>query len=701
MTRFELKLYLIVAFALFIAGAFFYVNESNEKLLVSHADVLHQINDLELHNEKINVEVLNSAFRLYDSYDSINRQLQQIRDNASSIKNSSNLEGEVYKGVRDQLDLFIASLDDKENLVYKFATLNSLIKNSATHVPSMTLRYLARFGFKDEEYLKEISRITFSIFQARNAMDADLLSGINESLEYLQSRKFEDPELMQFNQVFLSHARVMQRYLPQFLPVFDQIVNNLLSEQIHKIQTKFVAVSSSQAQYLRSLTYLLSLIFMLSILFIIYLFFDLEKSRKNQIELTRKLERRAMTDQLTSLANRFAFEHEELTLIDNSSLLLINVDGFKNINDFYGREVGDEFLKFLSRIVGGFKSLTLVYQVYRVGSDEFGVLVSTTERDRLIDLASGFIGEIESNNFSFQDITLGVQVSIGISSMAPLLECADIALRQIKKTRNKFMLYESNLSLEQQAKENLSMMHIIREAIECDYIEPHFMPIMNNADLSICGFECLIRLRDKDGNLYYPSDFLHIAKEGRLYGELTKIMFEKCMLKFSDNNYSFSINISIDDIEDHEVSDYFIVKLLKAPDIAERLTLEILESEGVRNYSILQTFIERVKLCGCKIAIDDYGTGYSNLQHLVKLKVDNLKLDGSLIEPMATDVSSFVAVRAIVEMAQDLGIKITSAEFVSTEQVYSIVKSLGVTQSQGFYIGRPNKELITTPGFLN
>ncbi len=700
MTRFEIKLYFTVAFAVSIAGIFFYVNESNESLLTSHAEVLHSLNNLELHNEKINVEALISAYRLYMSYDKINEQLQQLRNDLNNTRKNPLFNNKNFRTIKDSLNSFDLALSEKENSIFKFATLNSLIKNSATHVPSISARYLQRFGFEDKDYLLEISKITFSIFQARNSMDADLLEGINESIDSLESRNFENPQLNRFNQVFISHAKVMQRYLPMYLDVFEEIIHNPMRDILHKTQESFIKISTAEAEKLRNLSNFISVIFILSILFIIYLFFDLEKARKNQIRLTRQLKQRATTDRLTGQKNLFAFEQEESEIIENCAILLINVDGFNNINDFYGRKVGDEYLKFLSGIMLKFLELSVVHDIYRVGADEFSVLVKTRKPSRLIELANSFIEQIETTEFSYQDIKLGIQISIGISSVLPLLEKADIALRKVKKTRNKYMLYESNKSLAQEVKLNLSMMHFIREAIEQDLIEPHYMPIMNNADLSIYGYECLIRLRDKNGKLYYPNDFLHIAKESRLYGYLTRIMFDKCMHKFADNQVKFSINISIDDIEDEEVSDYIIFILREYPEAAKRLTLEILESEGIKNYSILQSFIKRVKFCGCKIAIDDYGTGYSNLQHLVKLKVDNLKLDGALIEPMPTDASSLVAVRAIEEMAHDLGIQTTTAEFVSSKEVFEIVKSLGITRSQGSYIGDATQELIMIPDFL-
>jgi len=125
-----------------------------------------------------------------------------------------------------------------------------------------------------------------------------------------------------------------------------------------------------------------------------------------------------------------------------------------------------------------------------------------------------------------------------------------------------------------------------------------------------------------------------------------------------------------------------------------RIIFEITESEGIENYSDVQTFIQRVKRHGCQIAIDDFGTGYSNFEHIMKLNVDYLKIDGSLVKNIDTSVESRIVVETIIQFAKKLGIS-TITEYVHNKSVYNVVKELGTDYVQGFYIGKPNEEVAS------
>ncbi|MFK5894291.1 MAG: EAL domain-containing protein [Pseudomonadota bacterium] len=700
MIKFQFKVYLAIIFACIVGFTFFYLNHTAQRLLISHSEVIHQLSDIDLYNEQINKEILNSTFRLYNTYDKVNFLIQKIRNAIQSVNKNSVMQDVIYLDIRDKLDQFSQELDRKEKAIQKFSTLNSMIKNSATYIPTLTTRYLKRFGYQDKQYLLELSKITSSIFLAHNAMDADLLGTIKESLDYLQSKQFTDQEKNSFNQLFLSHSRVMIRYMPLYLSVFNEINESLSNKLIHRIENDFINISSIQATKLSTMSYIVMIAFLTSILLIIYLLFDVDKSRKKQVQLHQQLEKRATTDSLTGLGSRFSFQQIEQNLDDNWTLLLINIDGFKHINDFYGRQIGDLVLKHMAKIIESFKSTINYERIYRVGTDDFAILIEKNNTSELTLLVQQLIQGIGRKFFTYHDIHLLIQASIGISNKAPLLETADIALRQIKNTRKKYMFYDKEQALESQIESNLTMMQFIQEAIEFDYIIPHFMPLMSNKDNKIIAYECLIRLQDKSGKLYFPNEFLPVAKKGRLYGKLTQIMISKCMKKFIDTDYLFSINISMEDIEDNEVTDYIFKKLEQLPDVGKRLTFEILESEDVSNYEKLQNFVDKIKSYGCKISIDDYGSGYSNLQHLVQLQVDSLKLDGSLIEPMIQDRNNIVAVHAIVDMAKDLKIASTTAEYVSSEAILKLVKASNITYSQGYFIGKASTELITQPEFL-
>ena len=165
-------------------------------------------------------------------------------------------------------------------------------------------------------------------------------------------------------------------------------------------------------------------------------------------------------------------------------------------------------------------------------------------------------------------------------------------------------------------------------------------------------------------------------------------MIERGMAAFKAKDYEFSINISVEDIHDSEV-EAFMTKILKNnPEIAYRTTFEIIESEGIENYDTVHAFIQKVKEYGCKIAIDDFGAGYSNFGHLMQLNIDYLKIDSSLIKEIDKNEKSQILTETIVSYAQKLGIK-TIAEYVHSKEVYQKVIELGVDYSQGYYLGEP------------
>lgn len=151
----------------------------------------------------------------------------------------------------------------------------------------------------------------------------------------------------------------------------------------------------------------------------------------------------------------------------------------------------------------------------------------------------------------------------------------------------------------------------------------------------------------------------------------------------------FSLNLAVADILDTEVRYYILQMLATYPATARRLTFEILENEGMENVEAVQAFIDEVKAAGCQIAVDDFGSGYSNFAHILTLKVDILKIDATLIRNIDDDPQARVLVHTIVDFCRKLGIK-TVAEFVHSAPVYETVKELEIDYSQGFYLGKPH-----------
>ena len=198
---------------------------------------------------------------------------------------------------------------------------------------------------------------------------------------------------------------------------------------------------------------------------------------------------------------------------------------------------------------------------------------------------------------------------------------------------------------------------------------------------------------DDDGIAVSPYYFLDIAKKSKQYLKLTKVVVKKSFDYFKDKDFEFSINITIEDIKNENISSY-ILDMLKEYKIASKVVFEIVESEGIDDFTQVNNFIDDVRKLGCKIAIDDFGSGYSNFEYLIKLNADYIKIDGSLIKDILINKSSQEIVVTIIDFAKRQGFK-TIAEFVSDEEIFKKVKDLGIDYVQGYYIDEPRFDIYT------
>lgn len=397
-------------------------------------------------------------------------------------------------------------------------------------------------------------------------------------------------------------------------------------------------------------------------------------------------------DSLTGLENRRRLT-EKLEEKRSTFLMIINIDSFQEINDLYGNEAGDRVLKdfaqFLRDNIDGTASL------YRLHSDEFSYLCN-----RAIDIesfkkfASILNEKISQKLFKIDgNSEVSLSATFGISyGYETLLENADIALKVAKKSKKDFLIYDETMYMSKEYEKNFEWTKRLKKAIEEDKIVPLFQPIVDNTTQEIVKYEALMRIVDNNRSYITPIHFLQLAKKNRLYHQLTKIIIEKTFKEFEDLPYSVSINISVEDILDKEINNFILNKLQESK-IGQKVVFEIIESEGIENFEQVLEFINSIKKYGAKISIDDFGTGYSNFDYLMKLKVDYIKIDGSMIRSIDTDRNSQMITKTIVNFAKSMGIK-TIAEFVHSKNVYMKVKELGVDFSQGYYFGEPTDEII-------
>ncbi len=296
---------------------------------------------------------------------------------------------------------------------------------------------------------------------------------------------------------------------------------------------------------------------------------------------------------------------------------------------------------------------------------------------------------IETSIKSFDIVT-----TVGVSSCDndTILSTAEMVNKYAKKINKKVLSYSPELKIEQVFSNNIEWTEKVKKAIHEDRIITHYQPIYNNKTNEVEKYETLVRLQDEDGTIISPFYFLDIAKSSGQYIDITKIVIQKSFEKFKDLDMEFSINLTVEDILDEELPLY-LEEMIAEYNIAHKLVLELVESEGIEEFDTIQKFIKRMKSFGCKIAIDDFGTGYSNFEYLVKLQTDYIKIDGSMIKNINDDENMKEIVKTIIDFSKKMNYK-TIAEFVFSEEVYRSVKELDIDYSQGYYIGAPQDSLL-------
>ncbi len=413
----------------------------------------------------------------------------------------------------------------------------------------------------------------------------------------------------------------------------------------------------------------------------------------HEVEHKHELYKLLYTDNLTKFPNRAKLiEDLQNNGLNLKAVSLLNINSFKEVNDFFGHKVGDSILidvaKLISKKIHNHKNLKL----YKFPSDTYCVVNTEESRDEFVDLINEIIETIYKNVFIFEHYEIDIRMTAGISfsDKNNKLITADIALQTAKKDHKDYLIFYDELDKFQEYENNMFWTKKLKSAFVNDNIEVYFQPLVNNETLNVDKYECLVRLIDEDGKVVNPYFFLDISKRSNQYTKLTKIVIEKSFKKFENLPFEFSVNISYEDIENSSFLD-FIKEMLKKYDVKNRVVFEILEDENIKNYNLLISFIDEIKNLGCKVAIDDFGSGYSNFEHLLKMNVDYLKIDASLIKNIAKNENSYKITKTIIEFAKNLNLK-TIAEYVENEEIFNIVKNLGADYSQGYYFSAPIAE---------
>ena len=410
----------------------------------------------------------------------------------------------------------------------------------------------------------------------------------------------------------------------------------------------------------------------------------------------KKLIEEQFIDELTLLPNRQKLLKD---LKDNKiqKIAMININSFRDINNFYGFEAGDLVLKKFSQVLLDKISTNINLDLYRVANDVFAIC--TKNKDNLKEIRDICTNIIEyfslhpiliNNNSFYLSISIGVARNCKDSAVQNnLLSKAEYALRIAKKRDISILFLDENIELYNKLKENKKLIEELKNALISNNLLIYGQKLINNISKKE-KYEILMRVKLEDGSILTPYSFLKEAKKAKLYLGMTRMLVKKACEYFKGKDIDFNLNLTLEDIKDEYTMD-FIVNAMEKTNTAKQITFEIVESEGIESFTEVSNFIKKAKKLGCKIAIDDFGTGYSNFEYIIKLDVDYIKIDGSLIKNINIDNNLYLTVQTIVGFAKALKIK-TVAEFVHNEEVLNCVKNLDIDYSQGFFIDEP-KEL--------
>lgn len=399
-----------------------------------------------------------------------------------------------------------------------------------------------------------------------------------------------------------------------------------------------------------------------------------------------------ITDKLTSLPNRVKLNYD-LDTAEHKTLMLINIDRFSLLNDAYGFDIGDEVLLHVANLLLRIQKQNM--KLYRLEADLFAITIAKSTKELVETEVDTIKSVLDNTPLEVEGLSLYINVTIGIVyyEISNIIQKAEIALREARRvSRNRVEYYTDTLEINDVIEQNNAWTGRITNALADDKLLAYYQPIVECKTGKIVKYETLVRL-EYDGEVYSPFHFLNTARYAGYLNKITCRMFEKACQKFQNNDLIFSINITDQDLVESNFVGFVESKRKEYNIERSRIVFELLEETSLSGNELATENLHKLTSLGYGLSVDDFGTQCSNFAQLGSYKFESLKIDGKFIKDIDSNKESRIITESILFFTDKIGFN-TVAEFVHSEEIFNIVKSLGVTYAQGYYFGEPKPELI-------
>ncbi len=406
----------------------------------------------------------------------------------------------------------------------------------------------------------------------------------------------------------------------------------------------------------------------------------------------------ATMDRVTERPNMMALQEDVEEENGSNPLVFLRSKEVADVRRLYGTEIGDELERVLCDRIEEIAAAMFKVESRLYVIDRGSIVLRFIDTDNYIygesapTIMRTFEHHISDEEFEINGLLFTCEFRMVVSLPGEtVLDDGIVAFEDGRDTLKSRSIVFAGDVVAQHRKAihiNLSTLNTIRNSLRADQVIAYAQPLIELQNRTVLGYECLMRIKDGSGKILSPFQFLDIAKNSRYYPELTMQMLKQACPAFSSGTYKCSLNYSIVDIENPRIVEHTRHLLQENPGFARNLIIELVEQEEGSDFGLIEEFISMIREYGAEAAIDDFGSGYSNLRRLVELDFNYVKIDGTLVRDIVTSVRSRRLVNWVVGFAKEADVQLV-AEFVETEDHRSRLIDMGISLGQGYLFGRP------------